>query len=301
MSPSSLSFAGSGTQTLTVSNTGGGTLDFTASDDASWLSVSPASGTAPKDLTVTADATGLAPGTYNATVTITAAGASGSPKTVPVTLTVSAPAGGLVGAWGFDEASGSTTDDASGNGNTGTIANATRTTSGKFGGALTFNGTNAWVTVNDSSSLHLTGGMTIEGWVNPTTLSGSWRALAVKETATGLAWALYPAGDGGFPSGHAFTTSEQWARGTSVLPLNTWSHVATTYDGTTIRTYVNGVQVGTKAQTGSLVTSTQPLRFGGDNVWPEWFEGSLDEIRVYDHALTAAQIQSDMTRPVSGT
>ena len=49
------------------------------------------------------------------------------------------------------------------------------------------------------------------------------------------------------------------------------------------------------------MTSTQPLRFGGDNLWPEWFKGSLDEIRVYDHALTAAEIQGDMSRPVSGT
>jgi hypothetical protein len=143
--------------------------------------------------------------------------------------------------------------------------------------------------------------MTVEGWAFPTAgaSGGAWRALAVKETAVGLAWALYPFGDTGLPSGHAFTTSEQWARGTTALTLNTWSHVAVTYDGATVKTYVNGVLVGSKAQTGSLVTSTQPLRFGGDAVWPEWFQGSLDEIRVYNRALTVAEIQSDMTRPVS--
>ena len=75
-----------------------------------------------------------------------------------------------------------------------------------------------------------------------------------------------------------------------------------TYDGATIRMYVNGVQAGTRAQTGSLLASTQPLRFGGNAVWAEWFHGRLDEIRVYDRALTAAQIQADMTRAVaSGT
>jgi concanavalin A-like lectin/glucanase superfamily protein len=63
--------------------------------------------------------------------------------------------------------------------------------------------------------------------------------------------------------------------------------------------YVNGVQTGTRAQTGALRTSTQPLRFGGDAVWPEWFRGRLDEIRVYDRALTAAQIQADMAKAVS--
>ena len=45
--------------------------------------------------------------------------------------------------------------------------------------------------------------------------------------------------------------------------------------------------------------STQPLRFGGNAVWAEWFRGRLDEIRVYDRALTAAQIQADMARAVS--
>jgi hypothetical protein len=307
VSPASLTFAATqggaapAAQAVTVSNTGGGSLSFTASDDAAWLSVAPASGSAPATLSAAVNPSGLAPGTYTGTITVTAPGATGSPKSVAVTLSVSAPASGMVGAWGFDEASGTTTADASGKGNTGTINGATRTAGGKYGGALTFNGTSNWVTVNDSASLHLTTGMTVEGWVNPTTLAGSWRALAVKETATGLAWALYPAGDAGFPSGHAFTANEQWARGTAVLPLNTWSHVATTYDGTTIRIYVNGVQVGTKAQSGPLVTSTQPLRFGGDALWPEWFKGSLDEIRVYDHALTAAEIQGDMSRPVSGS
>jgi hypothetical protein len=71
-----------------------------------------------------------------------------------------------------------------------------------------------------------------------------------------------------------------------------------TYDGSAIRTYMNGRLVGTRAQSGALRTSARPLRFGGNAVWPEWFAGRLDEIRVYDRALTAAEIQADMTRPV---
>jgi hypothetical protein len=143
--------------------------------------------------------------------------------------------------------------------------------------------------------------MTLEGWVDPTAgaAGGAWRAMAVKETAAGLAWALYPFGDTGLPSGHAFTANEQWAKGPTALTLNTWSHVAVTYDGTTVRMYVNGTLVGSKAQTGPLVTSSQPLRFGGDAVWPEWFQGALDEIRVYNRALSVTEIQADMTRPVS--
>jgi hypothetical protein len=288
------------TQAVTVSNTGGGTLSYTASDGQPWLSESPTSGSAPGTVNVGVDPTGMAAGTYTGTVTITAAGATGSPKTVAVTFTVTPPASGLVGAWGFDETSGATVGDRSGKGNTGTITGATRTTTGKFGGALSFSGSGKWVTVADSTSLHLTTGMTIEGWVNPTANgTGSWRALAVKETATGLSWALYPFGDANLPSAHAFTSSEQWARGTTRPALNTWTHVAATYDGTTIRLYLNGVQAATKAQTGALLTSTQPLRFGGDAPWGEWFQGTLDEIRVYNRALSTTEIQTDMGSPIT--
>ena len=76
-----------------------------------------------------------------------------------------------------------------------------------------------------------------------------------------------------------------------------------TWDGTTQRLYVNGVQVGTQAVGGTLVNSAGALRFGGNNVWSEWFSGALDEIRIYDRALSQAEVQSDMTTPVtcSGT
>ena len=87
--------------------------------------------------------TGLAAGTYTATVTVTAttAGATGSPKTIAVTLTVQpGRSTNLVGAWGFDETTGTTAADASGQSNTGTITGATHSAAGKFGGALSFNG-----------------------------------------------------------------------------------------------------------------------------------------------------------------
>jgi glucose/arabinose dehydrogenase len=285
-------------QPISVANTGSGSLPFTVTDDASWLSAAPASGTANATVNVSVDPTGLAPGTYTGTVTVNGGGAG--TKTVAVTLAVSAPATGLVGAWGFDETTGTTTTDASGKGNTGTISGAVRTTAGKFGSALTFDGVNDWVTVADAATLRLTTGATIEGWMRPAANgSARWRTLAIKERGAGLSYALYGYGDAGLPSGHAFTSVERWARAPSAPALNTWTHLAMTYDGTTIRLYVNGTQAATQAQTGSLAASTGPLRFGGNAVWPEWFQGQLDEIRVYNRALTAAELQADMTRPVS--
>ena len=68
---------------------------------------------------------------------------------------------GLVGEWGFNEGAGSVVSDSSGQGNTGTLGGATWA-GGFYGGGLLFNGVNSWVTVNDSASLDLTTGMTLE-------------------------------------------------------------------------------------------------------------------------------------------
>ena len=75
---------------------------------------------------------------------------------------------------------GTTVTDSSGNGNNGTITNATWTTAGKYGDALVFNGTNALVTITDSTSLHLTTGMTLEAWVNPSAVTSAWRDVIYK-------------------------------------------------------------------------------------------------------------------------
>ena len=85
--------------------------------------------------------------------------------------------------------------------------------------------------------------------------------------------------------------------GTAQLPTATWSHLATTYDGATLRLFVNGVQVGQLAATGSLTVSTGPLRIAGNAVWGEWFNGPIDEVRVYNRALSAAELQSMETMP----
>jgi hydrogenase maturation factor HypE len=109
---------------------------------------------------------------------------------------------------------------------------------------------------------------------------------------------LYANSDTSRPTVNVTMTAEQDIRGTAQLGLSAWTHLAATYDGATLRLYVNGTQVAAKALTGSLAAGTQPLRIGGNGVWGEWFAGQLDEIRVYDRALTAAEVTSDMGRPV---
>ncbi len=93
------------------------------------------------------------------------------PPTRPGAVTSAAPSG-LVAAYGFDEGSGTTAADRSGQRQHGHALECDLATSGKFGNALSFNGTNARVNVNDSSSLDLTTGMTLEAWVRPTSRAG---------------------------------------------------------------------------------------------------------------------------------
>jgi glucose/arabinose dehydrogenase len=209
-------------------------------------------------------------------------------------------AAGLVAAFGFDEGVGTTVSDASGLGNTGTISGATWTTAGRFGGALSFDGVDDWVTVADSASLDLTTGVTLEAWVRPTTVN-NWRTVIHKETGGGLAYLLYAANDVDLPVMYVTTNTgnDIPAPGSSQLPVNTWTHLAGTYDGSTIRLYVNGALVGSRAATGDIVTSASPLRIGGNSVWGEFFQGQLDELRVYNRALSAAEITQDMNTPVN--
>jgi hypothetical protein len=87
--------------------------------------------------------------------------------------------------------------------------------------------------------------------------------------------------------------------GTSPLTVNMWTHLAASYDGAAMRLYVNGVQVASRAQTGAIATSTDPLQIGGDSIYGQYFAGRIDEVRIYNRALSAAQIQSDMNTPVA--
>src|SRR5439155_230474 len=79
---------------------------------------------------------------------------------------------------------------------------------------------------------------------------------------------------------------------------NTWTHLAVTYDGATLRLFVNGTQVNTTPATGSLQTVTTPLRIG-NNTYGESFQGRIDDVRIYNRAQTAAEIQSDMAVDVA--
>jgi fibronectin type 3 domain-containing protein len=226
-----------------------------------------------------------------------AAGNSAQSSVTVVVSNTSQTPSGLVAAYGFNEGGGVQVTDASGQGNTGTISSATWVTAGKFGAALSFNGTSSWVTVADAASLDLTTGMTIEAWVNPVADTG-WRSVVLKESAAGLAYSLYSSNNAALPAAVVHVNNDITVNGTAALALSTWTHLAITFDGLRLRLFANGVQVSTKIANGAASVTNGALRIGGNAVWGEYFKGSIDEVRIYNRALSAAEIQTDMTTPI---
>ena len=243
----------------------------------------------------------LAPATkYTVTVSGAEDAAGNTMTAYDWSFTTSNP--GLVAAYGMDEGSGTTVGDASGRNNTGTTSN-TNWVTGKYGKALSFNGTSSRVTIGHSNSLRLTTGMTLSAWVRPSTVTG-WRTVMMKDHLSfgDASYSLYASDGDGRPSSWFFTSAQGsggQVSGSTPLPINTWSHVAVSYDGSTARLYVNGTQTGQRTLSGSLQDDGGALRIGGNGIYGEYFSGLIDEVRIYNRAQTASQLQADMNTAIS--
>jgi hypothetical protein len=141
--------------------------------------------------------------------------------------------------------------------------------------------------------------MTLEGWVKPNNNTG-FQTLVVKERPGDLAYGLYANSDSNRPQSQVtIGTTARIVDGTTNARPGQWTHLAATFDGSTERLYVNGAQVASLAVSGSIFTSANALRIGGNSIWGEHFNGLIDEVRVYNRALSAAEIQSDMIHPLT--
>jgi hypothetical protein len=199
-----------------------------------------------------------------------------------------------VAAYGFDERSGGTAVDGSGNGNTGTIHGAKRTSYGKHGKALSFDG-NDDVSAVDSSSLRLTAGMTLEAWVKPSVSSSVPRhAIAKVRPAGGFDYALAGSDGQGKASGMVRTSGE-YSTQAGALTAGRWSHLAATYDGSVVRVYIDGVLASSRSVTGAIATTGGVLKIGGV------FKGVIDDVRVWDAARSASAIQADSSAGVTAS
>jgi RHS repeat-associated protein len=215
-------------------------------------------------------------------------------------------------ALGFNEGSGTTTADASGNGNTGTlVGGVTWTTAGKYGKALSFDGSSGVVRIPDSPSWKVDGltGYTVSMWVKVKNVTGNY---------------LAPLGKGEWSSDDIviYKFGNQWQFGirttdlicggiTTAIPYlstldNTYHHIALSMDSSAgqCKFYSDGGVVGTdQFVSGTTVFATgtglNNLFIGGLD-GGHYLNSDIDEVRVYTSALTQAEIQTDMNTPIGG-
>ncbi len=214
---------------------------------------------------------------------------------------------GLVASYKFQEGFGSTTVDLSGNSNDGLLVNRPRWTVEENDFSLRFDGTN-YVIVSDSLSLDV-GLLTVSMSVFPTE---------------------YPSVAAGYPDDHMIIISKEdsyqvaifangllkfairtspdsweWTDTSTTLPLNTWSDISITYDGVVSRVYLDNGLIYQNYLSGPVVSSDYPLGIGaryltgsGVGQWGAHFEGRIDEVDIYNYALTADELAGGQSDPV---
>jgi Concanavalin A-like lectin/glucanases superfamily len=107
---------------------------------------------------------------------------------------------------------------------------------------------------------------------------------------------LLAAGGGTFDGGEP-----EHADARRPCPVNRWSHLALTYDGRSLRLYVNGTQVSSRAARGGILRTDKPLWIGGNHPYGEHFRGVIDEVRVYDRVLPASEVRREMSTPITSS
>lgn len=196
---------------------------------------------------------------------------------------------GLIGWWRFDEESGSIARDSSGQGNNGSLNEMDNTnwTMGVVGTALQFDGgTGEHVSVPHSASLSPTSAVTVLGWAKPITY-GSGAATFV-EKAYGTSYILYLESS---LQGMIFNVNGiDCLSDSTIIALSAWQHIAATYDGTIVRFYVDGIEKGTCDNVGSVGTDSSDVKIGNDDTLTTAFDGHLDDVRIYNRALSRNEI-----------
>jgi hypothetical protein len=209
----------------------------------------------------------------------------------------------LVGYWKFDEGSGDIAVDVSGYGNDGTISGATWTT-GKFGPGLNFDGIDDDVDCGNDESLNITGEITIAIWIKPSVAGeGGSNVGPVCKAEAGIdpwSWQLrYNAPGGGNYMGFQFNGDPEGSTWVSVqqdLLPGEWYHIAGIFDGANIICYLDGVE--TERNTISGIRGGSGRFFIGQDGWDNIFNGVVDELRIYNHALSAVELLGAMAGEV---
>jgi Concanavalin A-like lectin/glucanases superfamily/Right handed beta helix region len=204
----------------------------------------------------------------------------------------------LVASFGFDESSGSTVLDRSGMNNDASIHGARRIRTGKHGRALAFDGVDDYINVPDSKTLNLVRGMTLEAWVRPAGASRGWRSVILKAVRGRRSYGLYVNNRRGRVSAFIRARRRYSTRGGG-LRRNRWSYVAATYNGRMLRVYINGRLRSSRGARGAIRAVGGSMTIGRSNLAGGWFNGAIDDVRVWRGALSPRSVRSQMRADAS--
>lgn len=211
-------------------------------------------------------------------------------SSLSITRTLAPNNAGLVGYWSFEEGKGSQAGDMSGRGNNGNINGATWI-DGKRGKGIDFNGTSNYISISDagSSSLDVSSSVSISLWVNPDTLANGYHNLIAKGTSS-INYFIDVNGTTDLVDFNGPHTCVDLAASTT-LPIGTWTHIVGVYDdaANTQNIYFNGVLDTSNSCSNAMQMNDAAVRIG-DFYGVEYFNGKIDEIRIYNRALSAAEV-----------
>ncbi len=213
-----------------------------------------------------------------------------------------------IAAYSFDEGEGETAEDLTGNGHTATIEGASWSTHGRYGGAMEFDASEEDVLkVPDSPELDFSEEFTLEAWVHPSGEESSWAPIVAKQQGGGkgahrYAYWLHESWEGAnYPAGGFETSTEGQDREavpTEHLSENHWTHLAITFDGAKLRLYVDGELVKDESTTGMAQITEGDLQIGGSTEHGDFFNGRIDEVRIYNRALGGGEVAADQAAPI---
>ncbi len=203
----------------------------------------------------------------------------------------------LVGWWTLDEGSGTIAYDSSIYGNDGTIVGDPEWVLGWKNGALDFDGDGDYIDCGDDESLEVGNEITVGVWVNLRTITISYMTVVAKGE---YSWRLSTQATA---SAFHFGINYWQIANSSITPkgavgANEWHHIAGTYDGATIRLYYDGELNNSLTSTAGIGTNEANVRIGTNpEAVDRYWDGLADEVRIYNRALTAEEINAEMIEP----
>jgi len=209
---------------------------------------------------------------------------------------------GLVAAFGFND-SDNTPADSSGNGNHGSCTEgltcpAYVPTGGHLGnGAYNFAGSGNYIEIANEDQFDFTTTFTVSLWMKVNGFANGWEGVATKGDS---AWGVSRYQGSRNVTFTTFSPASDDIQGTAIVDDNQWHHVAIVYDGNQKRLYVDGQLDAERTFTDSVSTNNLKVRLGYNEEYPPAdYSGLLDDVRIYNRALSQAEIQNDMSSPVA--